>query len=96
MTLQEAFGTLTPPTTIAPFPTESAAISQNEKICAYASGDVRRVYISAVGFSAGVVVPDLENLEVEEPIGYHPAVEVLRRARRVEEREFPVGGPFGA
>jgi hypothetical protein len=90
---------MTPPT-IAPFPTESDAISQNEEI-SVGGGRIeehsgRFVYGGAIGFSIGLIVSDPGRLGVEEPINYYPTVDVLRRARRVEEYDFPVGSPFGA
>jgi hypothetical protein len=85
-------------TTIAPFPTESAGITQNEKIPAGSTEghEAGHIYAGAVGFSAGVWASDLGGLGVEEPINYYPVVDTLRRARRIAEQDFPVGGPFGA
>jgi hypothetical protein len=87
---------MTPPT-IAPFPTASDAISQNEEISA-GRGRIEVsgcVFGGAIGFPVGLIVSDLGRV-AEEPINYYPTVDVLRRARRVEEYDFPVGSPFGA
>lgn len=89
---------MNPPATIAPFPTASGAIGCNETVSV---GDVDEhhgqgfVYAGAIAFSAGA--PDMQfgHLLVEEPIDYTFALKVLRHARPAEERDFPVGGPFG-
>lgn len=83
--------------TIAPLPTKAAGITQTEKIPAdQANQPVEAWFYSiAVGFSE-VTEGIYEIGELEEPIEYYPAVDVLRRAGRVEEHDFPVGSPFGA
>lgn len=86
------------PATIAPFPTASGAIGCNETL---PMGEVEHtgigfVYAGAIAFSVGAPDNALDGLLVEEPIDYTHAVDVLSRARTVEERDFPIGGPFGA
>lgn len=90
---------MNPPTTIAPFPTASGAIGCNTTVYEGSTHDdapVMLVYAGEIAFSIQDVDTHLDGLMVEEPINYEVALDTLRQARQIEERDFPVGGPFGA
>lgn len=87
---------MNPVSVIAPFPTASGAIGCNEMLpWTVDKQAVGRVYAGAIAFSVGAPDNSLGRLLVEEPIDQAAAVSLLRGAREVEERDFPVGGPFG-
>lgn len=88
---------MNPPITLIPVPTASGAIFHSEDISAPAPAEAQQghIYAGAIAFSVGAPDNVLAGLLVEQQVDHRPARQ-LADAQRIEEQDFPVGGPFGA